>query len=43
MNNEELIKEIREENERLKNELNLTKEHLHLFTFQIPTVRVKIT
>jgi predicted anti-sigma-YlaC factor YlaD len=35
MNNEELIKEnlsLREENERLKNELNLTKEHLKKYT-----------
>ncbi len=35
MNNEELIKEnlsLREENEKLKNELNLTKEHLKKYT-----------
>jgi hypothetical protein len=35
MNNEELIKEnlsLREENEELKNELNLTKEHLKKYT-----------
>jgi hypothetical protein len=35
MNNEELIKEnllLREENDKLKNELNLTKEHLKKYT-----------
>lgn len=35
MNNEELIKEnlsLREENEKLKNELNLTKDHLKKYT-----------